>query len=84
MELATGGELFDRLCDTGSFYEVDAAKIVATILDAVAYLHENNVVHRDIKPENLLFKSRDADAQLLIADFGLSKVCSHAFPLTLR
>lgn len=27
-----GGELFDRLCDTGSFYEKDAAKIVATIV----------------------------------------------------
>lgn len=45
-ELATGGELFDRICEKGSFYETDAAKIIYTILDAVAYLHANDIVHR--------------------------------------
>jgi len=74
MDLCTGGELFDRLCDNGSFYETDAAKIVSVILDATAYLHNLNVVHRDIKPENLLFKSKDPGSELLIADFGLSKI----------
>lgn len=74
MDLCTGGELFDRLCDNGSFYEKDAARIVSVILDATAYLHDLNVVHRDIKPENLLFKSREPDSELLIADFGLSKM----------
>lgn len=28
----------------------------------------------DLKPENLLFRSKDEDSDLLIADFGLSKV----------
>lgn len=28
----------------------------------------------DIKPENLLYRSKDADSDLLLADFGLSKV----------
>ncbi|KAJ3337730.1 hypothetical protein HDU91_001394, partial [Kappamyces sp. JEL0680] len=74
MDLCTGGELFDRICDVGQFYEKDAAKIILTVLDPVRYLHGLNVVHRDIKPENLLFKSRDQNSDLLIADFGLSKI----------
>lgn len=30
--------------------------------------------YADLKPENLLFRSPDEDADLLIADFGLSRV----------
>jgi serine/threonine protein kinase len=30
--------------------------------------------HTDIKPENLLYRSKDEDSDLLLADFGLSKV----------
>ena len=74
MDLCTGGELFDRICQVGQFYEKDAAKIVFTTLGAVSYLHKLNVVHRDLKPENLLFKTADPDSELLIADYGLSKL----------
>ncbi|KAJ3000202.1 hypothetical protein HDV02_000115 [Globomyces sp. JEL0801] len=74
LDLCTGGELFDRICETGHFYEKDAADIIKTVLDAVSYLHKLNIVHRDLKPENLLFRSRDPDSDLMIADFGLSKI----------
>ena len=73
MDLCTGGELFDRICEKGSFYEEDAAKVIKSVLDATAYLHSQNIVHRDIKPENLLFKTRDS-SELVLADFGLSKI----------
>lgn len=49
MDLCTGGELFDLIYELGSFYEDDAQRIIYTLLDAVAHLHENNVVHRDLK-----------------------------------
>lgn len=45
-DLALGGELFDRICRKGSYYESDVAEIVGTTLSAVAYLHENGIVHR--------------------------------------
>ncbi|ORZ21029.1 kinase-like domain-containing protein [Lobosporangium transversale] len=76
-ELAEGGELFDRISQKGSYYERDAAHLVATICSGVAYLHEQGVVHRDLKPENLLFKTADEDSRLLIADFGLSRIIDH-------
>lgn len=45
-ELATGGELFDRICEYGKFTEKDASQCIRQVLDAVDYLHYNNVVHR--------------------------------------
>ncbi|KAI5478004.1 calcium calmodulin-dependent protein kinase [Pseudohyphozyma bogoriensis] len=73
-DLCSGGELFDRICAKGSYYELDAAKLVHVVTSAVSYLHSHGIVHRDLKPENLLFRSKDENADLLIADFGLSKV----------
>ncbi|KAI9336755.1 kinase-like domain-containing protein [Obelidium mucronatum] len=73
MDLCTGGELFEWIMEKGTFFEEDAAEIIRTVVDCVAYLHSQNVVHRDIKPENLLFRSKNSLNQLMIADFGLSK-----------
>ncbi|PWN46559.1 putative calmodulin-dependent protein kinase type 1 [Violaceomyces palustris] len=73
-DLCVGGELFDRICERGSYYEQDAAHIVKTITDAVVYLHKQGIVHRDLKPENLLFRDKTEESDLLIADFGLSRV----------
>lgn len=45
-QLATGGELFDRICEQGRFTEKDASQTIRQVLEAVDYLHNNNVVHR--------------------------------------
>jgi serine/threonine protein kinase len=75
-ELCNGGELFDKIIDNtspnGCFSEVNAARIIKSLLEAVLYLHENDIVHRDIKPENILFESEQQDAIKLI-DFGLAR-----------
>ncbi|KAI9029630.1 kinase-like domain-containing protein [Phycomyces nitens] len=73
-DLASGGELFDRICEKGSYFESDAVNIIRTVCDAAAYLHDHDIVHRDLKPENLLFRTADENADLLIADFGLSRI----------
>ncbi|KAF1993990.1 Ca/Cm-dependent protein kinase B [Amniculicola lignicola CBS 123094] len=73
-DLALGGELFDRICRKGNYYESDAADLIRASLSAVAYLHDHGIVHRDLKPENLLFRTPEDNADLLIADFGLSRI----------
>ncbi|XP_077988592.1 calcium/calmodulin-dependent protein kinase type 1D-like [Glandiceps talaboti] len=74
MELVSGGELFDRIVEKGSYTEKDAADIIKQILEAVKYLHDVGIVHRDLKPENLLFYSPVDEAKIMISDFGLSKM----------
>ncbi|XP_019875201.2 calcium/calmodulin-dependent protein kinase type 1 isoform X1 [Aethina tumida] len=74
MELVTGGELFDRIVEKGSYTEKDAADLIRQVLEAVDYMHEQGVVHRDLKPENLLYFNPDEDSKIMISDFGLSKM----------
>lgn len=72
MELATGGELFDRIIAKGSFTERDATRVLQMVLDGVKYLHTLGITHRDIKPENLLYYHPGADSKIMITDFGLA------------
>jgi len=75
-ELVTGGELFDKIVEIGSYSEKDAANLVAKMVSAIDYLHEMNIVHRDLKPENLLLKDANSISEVKLADFGLSKIVS--------
>jgi len=74
MELVTGGELFDKIVEKGSYTESEASQLVRKIVSAVEYLHSIDIVHRDLKPENLLLKRADDDLEVALADFGLSKI----------
>lgn len=49
-DLALGGELFDRICRKGSYFESDASELIRATLSAVAYLHDNGIVHRGMLP----------------------------------
>jgi serine/threonine protein kinase len=40
------------------------------ILNAIAFLHFNNIVHSDLKPDNILLIEDDEDLIVKIADFG--------------
>ena len=72
-ELCTGGELFDRILDSGRFSENQAAKMMFDIMKAVMYCHKFGIVHRDLKAENLLFETKNPDALIKVIDFGTSK-----------
>jgi len=74
MELCAGGELFDKIIESGHFTEVQAATLMQQIVRAIYYMHENQVCHRDLKPENFLFLTKDPIEKnwIKIIDFGLS------------
>ena len=40
----------------------------------INYCHANKIAHRDLKPENFLYETKDANSDLKIIDFGLSKM----------
>lgn len=45
-------------------------RLVHDCLQALRFLHQNNVVHRDIKPDNLFITH---DLRVKIGDFGISR-----------
>ena len=72
LELASGGELFDRIKIDRGTEEETARTYLIQLLSGVAHCHSAGVCHRDLKPENLLLDDGDDGAILKIADFGLS------------
>jgi len=73
IDLLSGGELFDRIVEEGTFSEKKAAGIIKQIAQALKYLHNNDIVHRDLKPENLLYETKSPDSRIMLVDFGLAK-----------
>lgn len=69
LELADGGELFDRIKSNCGVDEKIAKGYLEQLLSGVLYCHQLGIVHRDLKPENLLLSEEDV---LKIADFGFS------------
>ncbi|ETK74062.1 CAMK/CAMKL protein kinase, variant [Phytophthora nicotianae] len=74
LELAGGGELFDRIkLDCGTSEET-ARLYFRQLISGVAFCHNSGVCHRDLKPENLLLADNEEHSTLKIADFGLSAI----------
>lgn len=67
LEYCSGGEVFNKLRDDGSFTEQETARCIFQLATALNYCQSKHVIHRDIKPENLLF---DHDNNIKLADFG--------------
>ena len=74
MELAEGGDLFDKIESDVGVGEDIAHLYFRQLIDAVAFMHAKGVGHRDIKPENMLLS---VEGDLKIADFGLATLFSH-------
>jgi serine/threonine-protein kinase Chk1 len=74
MELAEGGDLFDKIESDVGVGEDIAHLYFTQLISAVGYMHSKGVGHRDIKPENILLS---AEGNLKIADFGLATLFQH-------
>ncbi|KAM3134083.1 hypothetical protein pb186bvf_013809 [Paramecium bursaria] len=69
-ELCTGGELFEKIHEEGSFSEKKAAEIMKQQKLFIGYIQYNG---RDLKPENLIYESEKENSLLKVIDFGTSK-----------
>ncbi|CAD8042862.1 unnamed protein product [Paramecium primaurelia] len=77
IELCTGGELFDKIIEKGSFSEKEASYIMKQIMSAILYAHNQNIVHRDLKPENVLLDiTSQGNYNVKVVDWGTAKIFS--------
>lgn len=72
MEYASGGELFERICNNGRFREDEARFFFQQLISGVSYCHSMQICHRDLKLENTLLDG-SAAPRVKICDFGYSK-----------
>jgi serine/threonine protein kinase len=63
------GELLNYIYLTNGFGETYGRIIFSSLLDAVEYLHNNNIVHRDIKADNIMLNS---NLEIKLVDFGFA------------
>jgi serine/threonine-protein kinase len=71
MEYVQGNSLREYFNRGTRFETRDAVSIMAQLLDALHYAHEQGVWHRDIKPANLIIMN---NGKLKIADFGIARI----------
>ncbi|KAG1730390.1 kinase-like domain-containing protein [Suillus paluster] len=71
LELAAGGDLFDKIAPDVGLGEDVANYYFLQLLEGMDFIHREGVCHRDLKPENLLL---DVAGTLKITDFGLASV----------
>ena len=73
MENCDRGELFDYIVEKKHLTEKQACTFFQEIIDALSYLHSQNIVHRDIKPENILLETFGKSLTCKLIDFGISR-----------
>lgn len=67
--------LHSRLNAKKTFQEKEAADLTLQMLQAINYLHGQNIVHRDLKLENWMYAwAPDREDRLKLIDFGLSRI----------
>ena len=65
LEYCKNGSIYELIGQNG-FDEYKTYKYFSQVVNAVYFLHRNNLVHRDIKPENILLNSD----KIKLCDFG--------------
>ena len=75
MELLEGEDLCDYLEREGKVPIAAAIDWCCQALDALAMVHDDEVVHRDLKPSNIfLIRDHAGQLQIKLMDFGIAKV----------
>ena len=70
MEYIEGETLKEYIERKGKLSDEEIKSIFSQMLDAVGYVHEQNLVHRDIKPSNFMIAP---NGSVKLLDFGIAK-----------
>ena len=70
MEYVSCGDLLSFVRKRSKLNEVTAKFIFRQIIEALQFIHSQNIVHRDIKLDNILI---DLQNNIKVCDFGVSK-----------
>lgn len=70
MEYIQGETLKEYVDRKGMLPNEEVKSIFSQMLEAVSYVHEQNLVHRDIKPSNFMI---DIKGKVKLMDFGIAK-----------
>ena len=76
MEYVPLGDLTPYVDPESLLTEQQCQSVAYQTIQALDYLHKNNITHRDIKPDNILIAS-NAPMVVKLSDFGLSKVVTN-------
>lgn len=70
------GDMLEMILSSekGRLSERTTQFLVAQILEALRYLHHQNIVHCDLKPENILLNSNSDFPQVKLCDFGFARI----------
>jgi len=81
MELVQGGELADYIKEAGKLDEAIAKSVVKQTVEALQFMHGQQVLHRDLKCENILVCTKELtkDSQVKLIDFGVAKSIANTF-----
>ena len=69
MEYCEGKDLMDFILSKRHLSELESLKFFQQLINALFYLHSQNIAHRDVKIDNMLL---DKNKDLKLVDFGLS------------
>ena len=69
MEYCEGKDLMDYILTKTHLSELESLKFFQQLINALFYLHSQNISHRDVKIDNMLL---DRNKDLKLVDFGLS------------
>ena len=77
MEYAENGNLFHYIRKNKGLSELKTFQLFIQVVNAINFLHENDLIHRDIKPENILLftnfeknNGNNTDYIVKLCDFG--------------
>ena len=73
MEYAPNGNLFHYIRKNNGLNELQSFQLFIQVVNAVNFLHKNDLIHRDIKPENILLFNNEKEKNnflVKLCDFG--------------